>query len=120
MADHPIEGQLLLAAGARASVALHRVDGLVERAQDHVVANRETYERTYERIEGARDADFYCVETGFWERVGEELGLDRREADAVRRAHEAQFTRDGRRLDRESEFETTLEVREVVAVAATR
>lgn len=120
MADHPIEGQLLLAAGARASVPLHRVDGLVERAQGHVVANVDEYERTYERIEGTRDVDFYCVEEGFWARVGEALGFDPREADAVRRAHESQFLRDGRRLDRQSEFETTLELREIVAVSATR
>lgn len=120
MADHPIEGQLLLVAGARASVAMHRLPDLVERAHDHVVANADEYERRYERIEGARDADFYCVEPGFWAAVGDELGMNDREADAVRRAHEAQFTRDGRRLDRQSEFESTLELREIVAVAATR
>lgn len=120
MVDHPIEGQLLLAAGARASVPIHRVEGLVEEAQAYVEANRADYERTYERIAGARDVDYYCVEDGFWTQAGEELGFDRREADAVRRAHEAQFTRDGRRLDRQSEFETTLELREIVAVSATR
>jgi len=116
VSDHPIEAQILLVAGAQASVPPSRLPDLVETAQSYVRDRRERYERTYERIEGARDADYYCVESGYWAAVGEELGFEDREADAVRRAHTAQFERDGRRLDRESEFESTLELRAVVAV----
>lgn len=119
MSDHPIEGQILMLAGARASVPVDRLPELVERAQSYVREHREAYARSYERIEGARETDYLCVETGYWDRVGDELALDDRETDAVRRVHSDQFTRDGRRLDREAEFESTLDVREVVAVAAT-
>lgn len=120
MSDHPIEAQLVLLAGTHASVPLDRLPSLLEGAQRYVSDHRTEYERRYERIEGARDADYYCVETGYWASVGEELGYDRREWEAVRRAHEAQFERDGRRLDREAEFESTLDLREIVAVDATR
>lgn len=116
MADHPIEAQIMLLAGARASVPPPRLPALVETAQSYVRDRREEYERTYERIAGARDADYYCVEPDYWERLGAALGFEDREFDAVRRAHTAQFERDGRRLDRESEFASTLELRAVVAV----
>jgi len=119
MSDHPIEGQIVLLAGARASVPLDRLPGLLEQAQAYVRERRDEYTRSYERIEGARECDYVCVEDGHWERVGTELGFDDRESDAVRRAHADQFTRDGRRLDREAGFESTLEIREVVAVPAT-
>jgi hypothetical protein len=119
MSDHPIEGQILLLAGSRASVPVNRLPDLVERAQSYVREHREEYARSYERIEGAREADYFCVEMGYWDRVGGELALDDRETDAVQRAHSDQFMRDGRRLDREREFETTLDVREVVTVVST-
>ena len=118
MADHPIEAQLVLLAGSRASVPMDRLPTLIEAAQRHIDENRETYGRRYERIDGARDATYFCVDDGFWDDLGPELGFNRRETDAVRRAHEAQFLRDGRRLDREAEFESTLELRDVVTVAA--
>lgn len=119
MTEHPIEGQILLLAGARASVPVDRLPELIERGQSYIREHREEYARSYERIEGAREADYFCVETGYWDHVGSELALDDRETDAIRRAHSDQFMRDGRRLDREAEFETTLDVREVVAVAST-
>ncbi|WP_254273387.1 hypothetical protein [Haloarcula marina] len=120
MGDHPIEAQLVLLAGTQASVPLDRLPDLLERAQTHIETRREEFERRYERISGARDADYYCVGPEYWEAAGETLGFNRREWEAVRRAHEAQFSRDGRRLDREGEFESTLEIRSVVAVGATR
>lgn len=119
MADvntHPIEGQILLLAGAQASVALPRVPSLVSQVQRHIDSRIETYNRTCERIDGPRAASYYLVAPGHWEQLGDEVGLNRREIDAVRRSHTEQFRRDGRRLDRSDEFEATLEIREVVAV----
>jgi len=120
MADpsHPIEGQIILLAGTRASVPLDQLPDLLERVQSYLRANRVTYEREYERISGPREADYVCVESGHWETIGTELGLNDRELDAVRRAHVAQFERDGRRLDRSEEFAATLEIRDVLAVTA--
>jgi hypothetical protein len=114
---HPIEGQIVLVAGARASVTLTRLSGLVERAQRHVRGNRDEYDRQFERIEGPQDLVYYLADQDHWETVGEELGLDDRETDAVRRAHAEQFRRTGRRLDRLDEFETTMEIRDVVVMS---
>lgn len=114
----PIEGQIVLLAGTQASVPLNQLPDLLEQVQTYLRANRETYDRGYERISGPREADYICVESGHWDTIGGELGLSEREQDAVRRAHVSQFARDGRRLDRTEEFETTLEIRDVLAVSA--
>jgi len=120
MADpsYPIEGQIVLLAGTQASVPLDRLPDLLGRVQTYLRANQETYDREYERISGPREADYVCAESGHWDAIGTELGLSDREQDAVRRAHAAQFERDGRRLDRSEEFEATLEIRDVLAVTA--
>ncbi|WP_336328952.1 hypothetical protein [Haloarcula sp. CGMCC 1.2071] len=120
MADptYPIEGQIVLLAGTQASVPLDRLPDLLGQVQTYLRANRATYDREYERISGPREADYVCAESGRWDSIGTELGLSDREQDAVRRAHVAQFERDGRRLDRGEEFETTLEIRDVLAVSS--
>jgi len=112
---HPIEGQVVLLAGAKASVTLTQLSALLERVQKRVQRRREEYARQYERID-ADGIEYYLVETDYWDRVGERLGFDDRETDAVRRTHEEQFRRDGRRLDRREEFETALDIRTVVAI----
>lgn len=114
---HPIEGQLLLAAAAKASVTLEQLSKLLERTQRHLEAEREKYARRYERIYAAAECEYYLVDDGHWATVGDELELAERESDAVRRAHEAQFQRLGRRLDREAEFDTSLDIREVAVIA---
>jgi len=115
---HPIEGQILLLAGAQASVNLARLPDLVERVQDHIDSRIEEYDRRYERIDGPRGTSYYLADADHWERLGDDLDLDDRETDAVRRAHTEQFRRDGRRLDRTEEFETTIEIRDIVAVGS--
>jgi hypothetical protein len=113
---HPIEAQVLLVAGATASVPPERLSALVERAQRYVQPRQEAYERASERVAGTDGLAYYLVDAGHWADVGDDIDLDRRESDAVRRAHTEQFKRDGRRLDRSEEFETALEIREVVVV----
>jgi len=98
---HPIEGQIVVLAGAQASVPLSTLSELIERTQRHLVERRATYERRFERIDGTDDAVFYLVDDGRWETIGEALGFDGRELDAVRRTHESQLacwpsTRPGR------------------------
>jgi GTP cyclohydrolase II len=113
---HPIEGQIVLLAGARASVTLDRLSELLHLVQDHLDGQGDGYERQYERIDGSEGLVYYFVPSDHWEAVGEAIGLADREIDAVRRAHEAQFERDGRRLDRSEEFDSALEIRDVVAM----
>ncbi|WP_128225226.1 hypothetical protein [Halobacteriaceae bacterium SHR40] len=115
MSRHPIEGQIVLLAGAQASVTLERLSELLAEVQPHLRAHRERYERNYERIDADENV-YHLVDTDHWEQVGDELDLDQREIDAVRRTHEAQFTRDGRRLNRKEEFETALSIRTPVVM----
>lgn len=114
---HPIEGQVVLLAGAQASVTLQRLSTLLETVQRHLVDRREAYGRRFERVE-ADSQTYFLAGADHWEHVGEELELDGSEVDAIRRAHRAQFRRDGRRLDRQAEFETTMEIRDPVAIAS--
>lgn len=113
---HPIEGQVVLLAGAQASVTLQRLSELLERVQRHLVDSRESYERRFEHVE-AEGRTYYLADDDHWDTVGEQLGLSDSEADAVRRAHASQFRRDGRRLDRTEEFETAMEIRDPVTIA---
>lgn len=111
-----IEGQIVLLASAKASVTLARLSELVEDIEDYVRDRRETYDRSFEQIEGVGGTRYYLTGPEQWDRIGSDLGLDGSETDAVRRSHEAQFQRDGRRLDRTEEFESALEIRTVVAI----
>ncbi|WP_339104741.1 hypothetical protein [Haloterrigena salinisoli] len=116
MAGEPIEGQILVLTAAKASVAPTRLPELVDRAQGRLAAERERYRREYERVHADDRREAFLVEWGHWERVGDELGLTDRERSAVRRAHEEQLLRIGRRTDREDAFETALEIREPVCI----
>lgn len=113
--DHPIAGQMVLLAGARASVPMQRLSPLLETVQQHLAERRERYQRRFERVAGP-DPDYYLAGADHWESVGEEIGFDDNETDAVRRAHEAQFLREGSRQDRREEFEQALEIRQPVVV----
>ncbi|MXR51294.1 hypothetical protein GRX03_06705 [Halovenus sp. WSH3] len=114
--SHPIEGQVVLLAGAKASVSLARLSDLLADVQEHLVGRVEEYDRRFERIDTDRDGVYFLAEEGRWETVGEAVGLTERETEAVARTHAEQFKRDGRRMDRREEFETSLEIRDVLAV----
>ena len=113
---HPIEGQVVLVAGAKASVTLEQLSRLLERAQRHLVQRLSTYQHEYERVHAEDGTAYYLVERGHWEAVGDELALDRREWASLRRAHAEQLRRAGRRLERTDEFETALEIRDTVVL----
>lgn len=118
MAGSPIEGQVIVLTAAKASVPPSRLPGLVEQTQAILEEDVQRYRREYERIDVDR-ADGYeafLVDWGHWEAIGERARFDARERAAVRRAHEEQFLRLGRRTGREEEFETALEIREPVIV----
>ncbi|MFB6305009.1 MAG: hypothetical protein ABEH47_07575 [Haloferacaceae archaeon] len=111
-----MDGQVLLLAGAKASVAPTRLPDLVDRAAAYLDDRRDRYRRDYERVHADADRAVYLVETGHWDDVGEALGLSDREVDALRRVHAEQLRRVGRRTDRREEFDHALDVREAVVV----
>lgn len=116
MAGEPIDGSVLVLAGATASVAPSRLPDLVELVQVTLADERERYARTYERILRTDEFDVYLVEAGHWDDLGDRCGLDERETAAVRRAHREQLRWTGRRREREDEFDAALEIREPVVV----
>ncbi|MFC6989477.1 hypothetical protein ACFQJD_13585 [Haloplanus sp. GCM10025708] len=114
----PIEGQVLLLAAAKASVSADRLPELVSRVERLLDPRRDEYRREYECVYEDDDRVVFLVAPGHWERVGDELDFDRREREAVRRAHDEQLLRVGRRTDRRDEFETALDIRDAVVVGA--
>lgn len=115
-ATHPIAGPPLLLAGAKASAPLERLPDLLETAQSYLAERIETYRSRYECVHESEEAACFLVEPGHWASLGEDLGFDERETDAVRRAHAEHLRYVGRREDREAEFENALDLREAVVV----
>jgi len=112
----PLDGQVLVLAAAKASVAPGRLPRLVDRAQVHLGPRIDEYRREYECVAEEDGRAVFLAERGHWARIGEKLGLGEREVDALRRAHEEQLRRSGTVEDRREEFESALEVREAVVV----
>ncbi len=113
---HPIDGQVVLLAGAKASVPLERLSELLAEVQADLGPRMDDYRREYERVHQNPKRSVFLVEVGHWEETGDRLGFERREWDAVRRAHKAQFRRIGREEGRKAEFENALEIREPVFI----
>ncbi|ELY73100.1 hypothetical protein [Natrinema pallidum] len=116
MAGQPIEGQVLALTAAKASVPPARLPDLLERAQTVLAPKLDRYRREYERLHATADRDVFLVDRGHWAEIGAAIGERDRELSAIRRAHEEQLLRIGRRTDREGEFETALEIRDAVVI----
>lgn len=118
--SHPIDGQVVMLAGAKASVPLERLPDLLGAVADHLEGQKPEYDRRFERVAADEDGRrwVYLVPRDHWEAVGEELRFSDRETDAVRRAHVEQFQRIGRRTDRDEEFGHALDIRSAVVVGA--
>lgn len=117
---HPIDPNALMIAAATASVGAGRLPELLRTADEHLRARRETYDLEYECVDEADDTGVatYLVPDGHWDEIGDELGVNRRETDAIRRAHEQHLLRLGTKRRRRREFESALELREAVVIGA--
>ena len=116
MGHDAIDGQAILVAGAKASVPPKRLPELVERAGADLRERRDDYRREFECIHETPDRAVFLVPSDHWEAVGDRLGFDRRERDAVRRAHVEQARRIGSETDRREEFESAFEIRDAVVL----
>lgn len=114
MAGRPIDGHALLLAAAKGSVTPRRLPGLLDRVQRGVAERHERYDRGYECAAETQRWRAYFVEEGHRAELGATMGLSDREVDGVRRAHAAHLRRAGGDRGRREEFETALELREVV------
>jgi hypothetical protein len=115
--SHPIDGQVVVLAGAKASVPLERLPGLLEAVAVHLEGRAADYERRFERVVADEERRVYLVPRDHWAAVGEELGMSGRETDAVRRAHVEQLRRVGRRTGRREEFDHALDIRSAAVLA---
>jgi hypothetical protein len=112
----PLDGEVLLLAGAKASLSLSELPDLVDDAQAHLGPELERYRREYEAVYEDDRLVVFLAEPDHWATLGGTLGLNDREADALRRAHEEQLLWSGRDAGRREEFESALEIREAVVV----
>jgi hypothetical protein len=112
----PIDGQAFLVAAAKASVDPGTLSALLGRVQADLAGRRGDYRRAFERVGATDERELFLVPADHWEAIGDRLGLDRRERDAVARAHAAQLRRLGSATDRRDEFETALEIRAAVVI----
>lgn len=112
----PFDGPVLLYAAATASVAPNRVPELLVAAQRLLSERVQVYRRRYECAVEEDDRTVFLVPTGHWAELGEELGVNDREADALRRSHERQLLRLGADEGRREEFDSAVEIREAVVI----
>lgn len=115
-AGHPIDGNALLLAAAKASVGPERLPKLLRTVAAELATRRADYGRRFEAVHERDGTLVVLVPEGHWADLGGELGIREREADALRRAHEEHLRRLGSQLDRREEFEHALELREAVVV----
>ncbi len=115
--SHPIDGQVMLLAGAKASVTLEQLSTLVARAQEYLGDRKPRYDGHYECVYTVNATKAYFVDADHWQSIGATLGFTDRETAAVARAHAEQIRRFGKEQDRQAEFEAALEIREAVVIA---
>jgi hypothetical protein len=115
---NPLEGQPLVLAAAKASVGPALLPDLVEHVQAGLGPRLDEYRREYERALATDAYEAFFVPEGHWAALAGEFDLGPRERDAVRRAHEEQLLSAGGDRDRRAEFDTALELREVVVIGS--
>ncbi len=111
----PIEGTVIVLVTAQAAVG-ERVPDLVDEVQAHLGPRLAEYRRRYEVVFETDEAVVCLAEDGHIDEVCADLGLDDREADAIRRAHEEQARRTAREHDDEAGLETAVEIRDPVVI----
>jgi hypothetical protein len=114
--DLPLDGTVIQYAAALASVGPRAFPTLLTTVQAHLDGERARYERAFECVHRDDARAVYLVPPDHWSEVGEALSLAEREVKAVRRAHERQLERLGRKTDRNEEFENALDIRSAVVV----
>ena len=114
----PIDGSVILYTCAVASIPARAMGPLLRAVQAYLQSRRQQYAKRWECVIATPARAIYLVDQGHWDRIGAELSLDRREQDAVERAHNRQLLTAGAELGRRDEFETALEIRSAVVVGS--
>ncbi|WP_338729804.1 hypothetical protein [Haladaptatus sp. DJG-WS-42] len=112
----PIEGQVLLIAGAKASVPAHDLAPLVDRVQEQIGPKLDEFRDRFELVFETEAACFFFVGHEQWAVIAHRVDMNDREMNAVRRAHNEQLLRVGRREDRRFEFDAALDIRDCIVI----
>jgi hypothetical protein len=112
----PIDGQILVLTAAKASVPPKALPDLLRRVQADLGPRLDDYRREFELVDEDDERATFLVPSDHWRAIGDRLGFERRETDAVERAHTEQLRRVAKGLGRRDEFETALEIRSAVVV----
>lgn len=115
--EHPIDGNALMLAAAKASVTPERLPDLLGVAADYLAERRADYCKRYEAVHEDEATVVLLVPEGHWADLSGNLDVDEREADALRRAHLEHLRRLGSEHGRREEFEHALDLREAVVIA---
>ena len=114
----PFDGPTLVKTGLKASIGPSVLPRLLRRAQRLLSEQIDMFHRQHERVHTDEERVVFLANQNYWTHLGAELGFNERETDAVRRAHEAQLLRIGDETGRSEEFETAMEIRQSVVIAA--
>lgn len=90
---------------------------LLGRVDAHLVGERESLRRKFERAHSDDRRELFFVPPDYWEAVASVLSLTPREEQAVRQAHERQLLRVGAETRRGMEFDAALDIRTAVVVS---
>ncbi|MFB6091652.1 MAG: hypothetical protein ABEK02_01435 [Haloquadratum sp.] len=112
----PLDGDVLRYTAATASVPPKRIAPLLRRVQTHLAPRLDAYRRAHECVVDGDERAVFLAREGHWADVGDDLDLDAREVDTVRRAHDQQLRRLGTKRGRRDELETALDIREAVVI----
>ena len=112
----PIDGLVVFITVVESSVPPSCVPELLAQVQVHLCPRVDEYRREFESVHETADRVAFLVPQDHWRSVGSRLGFERRELDAVRRAHNEQVLRIGSDTDRRGEFESALEIRDAAVV----
>lgn len=116
MTGHGMNPNAILLAAAKASVPGERLPQLVRKIATDLSTSIDTYRRSYECVYEDASVAVFLVEQGHWTNRRSKFEINQREADAVKRAHAEHLKLLGTRLNRRTEFETALELREAVVI----
>ena len=112
----PIDGPVILYTCAVASIPARAMGPLLREVQAYLHPQQPQYARRWECAMDTPSRAIYLVEPGHWDDIGTAVSLERREQEAVERAHRRQLLAAGRDRDRREEFDTALEIRTAVVI----
>lgn len=116
MAGDHLAGRAILAASAETGISARRLPALLDVAQVDLAPRLDEYRLKYERVLDDGQTDVFLAESDHWQVVGDRLGFERDEVEALEQAHEEHLRHVGEATSRREEFEYALDIRTAVVI----